>query len=145
MRTLVLWAMLIGALSCATTTSRLKLPPLQTVAKVDLQRYLGTWYEIASFPQSFQKGCTGTTATYSVEEDSFYNGLLDYPHYTRPEEFRGMRVPDVLLSGHHEKIRLWRREQSLRRTLRLRPDLLKNAELDTEARSILRKIENENG
>jgi tRNA (guanine37-N1)-methyltransferase len=81
----------------------------------------------------------------SVEEDSFYNGLLDYPHYTRPEEFRGMRVPDVLLSGHHEKIRLWRREQSLRRTLQLRPDLLKNAELDAEARAILRKIENESG
>jgi tRNA (guanine37-N1)-methyltransferase len=81
----------------------------------------------------------------SVEEDSFYNGLLDYPHYTRPEEFRGMRVPDVLLSGHHEKIRLWRREQALRRTLRLRPDLLKTAELDAEASAILRKIENENG
>jgi tRNA (guanine37-N1)-methyltransferase len=79
----------------------------------------------------------------SVEEDSFYKGLLDYPHYTRPEEMRGMRVPDVLLSGHHEKIRLWRREQALRRTLRLRPDLLKNAELDEEARQILRRIENE--
>ena len=79
----------------------------------------------------------------SVEEDSFYKGLLDYPHYTRPEEIRGMRVPDVLLSGHHEKIRLWRREQALRRTLRLRPDLLKNAELDDEAKEILRKIENE--
>ncbi|HEV8657713.1 MAG TPA: tRNA (guanosine(37)-N1)-methyltransferase TrmD [Thermoanaerobaculia bacterium] len=81
----------------------------------------------------------------SVEEDSFYKSLLDYPHYTRPEEIRGMRVPDVLLSGHHEKIRLWRREQALRRTLRLRPDLLKNAELDDEAREILRKIENETG
>jgi tRNA (guanine37-N1)-methyltransferase len=81
----------------------------------------------------------------SVEEDSFYKGLLDYPHYTRPEEIRGMRVPDVLLSGHHENIRLWRREQALRRTLRLRPDLLKDAELDDEAREILRKIENETG
>lgn len=79
----------------------------------------------------------------SVEEDSFYKGLLDYPHYTRPEEIRGMRVPDVLLSGHHEKIRRWRREQALRRTLRLRPDLLKNAELDDEAKEILRTIENE--
>lgn len=81
----------------------------------------------------------------SVEEDSFYNGLLDYPHYTRPEEMRGMRVPDVLLSGHHENIRKWRREQALRRTLRLRPDLLKNAELDEEAREILERIENESG
>ncbi|HSP17575.1 MAG TPA: tRNA (guanosine(37)-N1)-methyltransferase TrmD [Thermoanaerobaculia bacterium] len=89
------------------------------------------------------EGVVGNTG--SVEEDSFYNGLLDYPHYTRPEEMRGMRVPDVLLSGHHEKIRRWRREQALRRTLRLRPDLLKNAELDDEAREILREIENETG
>jgi len=89
------------------------------------------------------EGVVGNTG--SVEEDSFYNGLLDYPHYTRPEEMRGMRVPDVLLSGHHEKIRRWRREQALRRTLRLRPDLLKSAELDEEAREILREIENENG
>jgi tRNA (guanine37-N1)-methyltransferase len=79
----------------------------------------------------------------SVQEDSFYNGLLDYPHYTRPEELRGMRVPDVLLSGHHENIRKWRKEQSLRRTLENRPDLLENAELDDEAKRILRKIENE--
>jgi tRNA (guanine37-N1)-methyltransferase len=77
----------------------------------------------------------------SVEEDSFFNGLLDYPHYTRPEEIRGLRVPDVLLSGHHEKIRRWRREQALRRTLQLRPDLLENADLDDEAREILRTIE----
>jgi len=81
----------------------------------------------------------------SVEADSFYNGLLDYPHYTRPEETRGLRVPDVLLSGHHENIRRWRKEQSLRRTLTRRPDLLKTAELDEEARAILRKIENETG
>jgi tRNA (guanine37-N1)-methyltransferase len=79
----------------------------------------------------------------SVEEDSFFNGLLDYPHYTRPEEIRGLRVPDVLLSGHHEKIRRWRREQALRRTLQLRPDLLESADLDDEAREILRTIENE--
>lgn len=79
----------------------------------------------------------------SVEADSFYNGLLDYPHYTRPEETRGLRVPDVLLSGHHENIRRWRKEQSLRRTLARRPDLLQSAELDDEAREILRKIENE--
>jgi len=80
----------------------------------------------------------------SVEEDSFFRGLLDYPHYTRPEELRGMRVPEVLLSGHHENIRKWRKEQSLRRTLKNRPDLLQKAELDDEAKRILRKIENEN-
>ena len=76
----------------------------------------------------------------SVEEDSFFRGLLDYPHYTRPEELRGARVPDILLSGHHEKIRKWRKEQALRATLEKRPDLLESAELDEEAREILRRL-----
>jgi tRNA (guanine37-N1)-methyltransferase len=79
----------------------------------------------------------------SVEEDSFFSGLLDYPHFTRPEEVRGMRVPEILLSGHHEKIRRWRREQALRATRARRPDLLEKAELDPEAVEILRAIENE--
>jgi len=83
-------------------------------------------------------GVVGNTG--SVEEDSFFNGLLDYPHYTRPEELRGMRVPDILLSGHHEKIRKWRKEQALRATLEKRPDLLESAELDEEAREILGRI-----
>jgi len=76
----------------------------------------------------------------SVEEDSFFRGLLDYPHYTRPEELRGMRVPDILLSGHHENIRKWRKEQALRATAEKRPDLLEGAELDDEAREILRRL-----
>ncbi|MEO8378237.1 MAG: tRNA (guanosine(37)-N1)-methyltransferase TrmD [Acidobacteriota bacterium] len=76
----------------------------------------------------------------SVEEDSFFRGLLDYPHYTRPEELRGMRVPEILLSGHHEKIRRWRRELALRATLEKRPDLLESAELDDEAREILGRL-----
>ncbi len=87
-------------------------------------------------------GVVGNTG--SVEEDSFFHGLLDYPHYTRPEELRGMRVPDILLSGHHEKIRKWRKEQALRATLTKRPDLLDTADLDTkldgEAREILRRL-----
>jgi tRNA (guanine37-N1)-methyltransferase len=87
------------------------------------------------------EGVVGNTG--SVEEDSFFRGLLDYPHYTRPEEVRGLRVPDVLLSGHHEKIRKWRREQALRATLAKRPDLLHNADLDDEAREILARIRNE--
>lgn len=77
----------------------------------------------------------------SVEEDSFFNGLLDYPHYTRPLELRGMRVPDILMSGHHEKIRKWRKEQALRTTLARRPDLLASADLDAEANKILAAIE----
>jgi tRNA (guanine37-N1)-methyltransferase len=76
----------------------------------------------------------------SVEEDSFFRGLLDYPHYTRPEELRGMRVPDILLSGHHERIRRWRKEMALRATLAKRPDLLETAELDDEAREILERF-----
>jgi tRNA (guanine37-N1)-methyltransferase len=76
----------------------------------------------------------------SVEEDSFFNGLLDYPHYTRPVELRGMKVPDVLMSGHHENIRKWRKEQALRATLAKRPDLLEKAELDPEAKKMLNVI-----
>jgi len=79
----------------------------------------------------------------SVSEDSFFRGLLDYPHYTRPEELRGKRVPDILLSGHHEKIRKWRKEQALRATLAKRPDLMQTAELDEEARRMLAKIREE--
>jgi apolipoprotein D and lipocalin family protein len=63
------WALATAAGCAASATERLGLPPLQTVAKVDLSRYLGSWYEIASFPQSFQRGCTGTTATYTLRED----------------------------------------------------------------------------
>src|SRR5438105_12948711 len=76
----------------------------------------------------------------SVEEDSFFRGLLDYPHYTRPEELRGMRVPEILLSRSEEKIRKWRKEMALRATLAKRPDLLESAELDEEAREILRRL-----
>ncbi len=68
-------------------------------------------------------------------------GLLDYPHYTRPAEFRGVAVPEVLSSGNHEQIRKWRREQALRKTLRNRPDLLNDAELSAEDRSFLRGLE----
>lgn len=62
----------------------------------------------------------------SAADDSFSKELLEYPHYTRPEEFRGMKVPDVLLSGHHAEIEKWRREKALERTKKNRPDLLKN-------------------
>lgn len=75
------------ATGCATTTTaRLGLPPLQTVPYVDLPRYLGTWYEIASFPQSFQAGCTATTATYTLRDDG------DIDVFNRPA--RGARVGD---------------------------------------------------
>lgn len=81
----------------------------------------------------------------SVEADSFSRGLLDYPHFTRPAEFRGWRVPDVLLSGNHNEIRRWRKREALARTLALRPDLLPDAELDDEARDMLRALRDERG
>jgi tRNA (guanine37-N1)-methyltransferase len=76
----------------------------------------------------------------SVELDSFTRGLLDYPHYTRPAEFRGFTVPDVLLSGHHEQVRRWRKRQAVARTLARRPELLIAAELDDEERAIVREL-----
>ncbi len=68
-------------------------------------------------------------------------GLLDYPHYTRPAEFRGMAVPEVLMNGNHDEIRRWRRRQALEKTLVNRPDLLHGAELSTEDRKLLEEIE----
>ena len=76
----------------------------------------------------------------SAVTDSFSTGLLEYPHYTRPAEFRGMKVPDALLSGHHVKIEQWRREQSLLRTLERRPDLLETADLTDKERKWLDKM-----
>jgi tRNA (guanine37-N1)-methyltransferase len=67
-------------------------------------------------------------------------GLLDYPHYTRPAEFAGLRAPEVLLNGDHQQIRRWRREQQLRKTLANRPDLLEQAALTDEDQRILREI-----
>lgn len=63
----------------------------------------------------------------SVEEDSFFNGILDYPHYTRPADWHGMKVPEVLISGHAAKIAEWRRNEALRRTVERRPDLLRDS------------------
>ena len=68
-------------------------------------------------------------------------GLLDYPHYTRPAEFRGMPVPEVLVNGNHDEIRRWRRRQALQKTLRNRPDLLRDASLSREDRKVLDEIE----
>jgi tRNA (guanine37-N1)-methyltransferase len=74
-------------------------------------------------------------------EDSFYEGLLDYPHYTRPEEFQGLSVPSVLLSGNHAEIARWRRKQSLYRTMVRRPDLLEKAPLSAEDRRWLAEFD----
>lgn len=76
----------------------------------------------------------------SFEEDSFYQGLLEYPQYTRPQVFEGMAVPEVLMSGHHEKIRLWRKKESLRRTLLRRPDLLENYQMSAEEKKLFAEV-----
>ena len=76
----------------------------------------------------------------SIKEDSFYRGLLDYPQYTRPAEFMGWKVPQVLRSGNHKKIREWRIKKMLEKTLERRPDLLKKAKLSPEERKYLEEI-----
>ncbi|NLT95753.1 MAG: tRNA (guanosine(37)-N1)-methyltransferase TrmD [Clostridia bacterium] len=81
--------------------------------------------------------------TQSFEEDSFYHGLIEYPQYTRPRVFRNMEVPEILLSGNHQKIQRWRRKESLRRTLKRRPDLLKSYKLTPEDEKLLKEIETE--
>lgn len=85
-------------------------------------------------------GCSESTIT-----DSFCDGLLEYPQYTRPPEFLGLSVPPTLLSGNHEVIRKWRRRESLRRTRAMRPDLLAQAELTGEDRRLLSELEQEHG
>ncbi|MGB5504716.1 MAG: tRNA (guanosine(37)-N1)-methyltransferase TrmD [Polyangiales bacterium] len=76
----------------------------------------------------------------SADDESHADGLLEYPQYTRPEEFRGQNVPDILRSGNHAAIARWRRKESLRRTLERRPDLLETAELTDEDRKLLDEI-----
>ena len=79
----------------------------------------------------------------SAADESHADGLLEYPQYTRPEEFRGEKVPDILRSGNHGAIARWRRKESLRRTLERRPDLLDSAELSKEDRQLLEEIKAE--
>ncbi|MDR3412837.1 MAG: tRNA (guanosine(37)-N1)-methyltransferase TrmD [Formivibrio sp.] len=81
----------------------------------------------------------------SAEEDSFVDGLLDCPHYTRPEEYQGMKVPDVLMSGNHELIRRWRLKQALGRTWLRRPELLKNRRQSKEEARLLAEYQAEFG
>jgi tRNA (guanine37-N1)-methyltransferase len=79
----------------------------------------------------------------SVDEDSFSRGLLDHPHYTRPVEFGGLAVPEVLLSGHHGDVQRWRRQAALARTLERRPELLERAGLGADDRALIEKIRQE--
>ena len=91
----------------------------------------------------------GVISSESLEDESFSDGLLEYPQYTRPEIYRGLAVPEVLLSGHHENIRRWRLRKRIEKTLRVRPDLLDrmraSATLSKEAEKIIKELENGNG
>ena len=89
----------------------------------------------------FIPGVLGKQA--SAEEDSFVDGLLDCPHYTRPEVLEGLTVPPVLMSGHHEEIRKWRLKQSLQRTWLRRPELLEGLALTDEQRKLLKEAQAE--
>jgi tRNA (guanine37-N1)-methyltransferase len=78
-----------------------------------------------------------------AEDDSHSMGLLEYPHYTKPPEFRGWKVPDILLSGDHGKIEKWRREQALMRTFKKRPDMIEKAELSKEDQKIVERLKSQ--
>ena len=80
----------------------------------------------------------------SYEKESFYDSLLEHPQYTRPREFLGEEVPEVLLSGNHQKIEQWRREQSLKKTCEVRPDLLEKAELNQKEKSLIQQWKKDN-
>ncbi len=76
----------------------------------------------------------------SVKEDSFTCGIFDYPHYTRPPEFKGIKVPDILLSGNHQEIKKWRKKEALKKTFIKRPDLINKEDLSLEDRKLLEEI-----
>ncbi|MDO8281853.1 MAG: tRNA (guanosine(37)-N1)-methyltransferase TrmD [Thermodesulfovibrionia bacterium] len=79
----------------------------------------------------------------SIEDESFSWGLLDYPHYTRPREFRGLGVPEVLISGNHKDIETWKRKEALRKTMQMRPELLKKNNLTDLDKKLISEIEEE--
>ncbi len=114
-------------------------------ARISIGDYILTGGEIAAcaVADSVIRLLPGVLKEAATQGESFENGLLEYPQYTQPADLDGDRVPDVLLSGNHEKIRKWRLEQSLRATLRYRPDLLEKKVLTKEEEALLRKIREE--
>lgn len=92
---------------------------------------------------SISRYVEGVINNESTSEESFSNNLLEYPHYTRPEEFRGQKVPEVLISGHHENIRKWRRLKSLQNTYNKRPELLDKIKLSEEENKIIENLKKE--
>ncbi len=113
---------------------------------VDMELCIGDFVlssgEVAALAcvDSVYRLCEGIINSESLEEESFQNGLLEYPHYTRPENFQGMKVPEVLLSGHHEKIQAWRLSKSVEKTMKNRQDLLKKVCNREDIAEIYQKI-----
>ena len=110
--------------------------------EISIGNYVLTGGEIPAMVliDSVSRYVDGVLKENSVEEESFSAGLLEYPQYTRPEEFLGKKVPEVLISGHHENIRKWRKEKSLENTYLKRPELLDDVKLSDNDKKILSKI-----
>ena len=94
---------------------------------------------------SISRHVEGVLTNESLTDESFSNGLLEYPQYTRPEVFENVRVPEVLLSGHHENIRKWRREKSIENTFNKRPELLELVELTEKEKDYIKKLKDKKG
>ncbi len=112
--------------------------------EVSIGDYVLTGGELAAMVvvDAVSRLVAGVLADESPQEESHSSGLLEYPHYTRPPEFRGWRIPDVLLSGHHEQIARWRRKESLRLTRERRPDLFAKLDLSGKLdRKLLEELE----
>lgn len=110
--------------------------------EISIGDYVISSGEVASLVlvDSVYRLCDGVIARESLEEESFQNSLLEYPHYTRPEVFQGHAVPDILLSGHHAKIENWRLRKQLEKTMANRPDLLKDGQLTMKAEKMLNQM-----
>ena len=110
--------------------------------EISLGDFILTGGELACIPvvDSICRMVPGVlSSTESYTDESFYNGLLEYPQYTRPETFEGDSVPKVIISGHHENIRKWRKLQSLKITMERRPDMFKKYNLTEEEKKLLKK------
>ena len=110
--------------------------------EISIGDYVISSGEVASLVliDSVYRLCEGVITKESLEEESFQNSLLEYPHYTRPEVFQGRVVPDILLSGHHANIEKWRLKKQLEKTKANRPDLLKSGQLSVEAEKMLNEM-----
>ena len=113
--------------------------------RISIGDYVLTGGELASLVviDAVSRKVAGVLSEGSLDDESFSNGLLEYPQYTRPEVFMGESVPEILLSGHHENVEKWRREQSIAETLKYRPDLLATADLTPKERKYLAALQAE--